>query len=336
MSGVVIHAPNWLGDSILSRSAVAALLEWHGEEAVLVAHPRVSDLWRAWPGLTVVETHPGGWLADAIRTSRQLRALGGWDHGYLFSASFRSAATLTLAGARQRIGFAGGGRTFLLTDPVRRLPAGRMHYSREFFHLLPAEVASVVPPRFEWPAFARDQADRLLQSHGLNTHQFVAIAPGSAGAAKRYRPEAWREVISQIAPHIKVALVGTQAESPWALTAQGDEGTRVVNLCGLTDLSMLGHVLQQARVFAGADSGAAHLAAEVGCPVVVLFGPGDPAETVPQGLHVAVLRDGLWCSPCRSRVCLRPDAPSECMEHIAPDQVARAVLSKARAERAAR
>jgi len=326
VNGLVIHAPNWLGDSILCRSAVAGLLGAHGGRAAVVAHPRVSELWRAWPGLDVVETHPGSWLADVVATSRQLRSLGTWEQGVLFSASFRSAATLAWAGVQRRVGFSGGGRSFLLTDPVPRVPAGRMHYSREFFHLLPAHVEPREAPPFAWPEAALVRARAEVAAPGLDPRAYVAIAPGSAGAAKRYRPAAWREVVRQVVPQVPVVLLGTAADREWAEEVRSGAESRVANLCGATDLAMLAHVLAGARAFAGADSGAAHLAAAVGCPCVVLFGPGDPAETSPVGPDVEVLRDGLWCSPCRSRRCLRPEAPSECMDRIAPEQVASALL----------
>lgn len=329
MNGLVLHAPNWLGDSILCRPAVAGLLAAHDGRAVVVAHPRVSGLWRAWPDLDVVETRPGSWLADVLATSSQLRTLGTWEQGVLFSASFRSAATLALGGVKRRVGFAGGGRSFLLTDPIPRVPSGRMHYSREFFHLLPAHATPCEAPPFAWPEAAAHRAEAELSAHGLSPREYLAIAPGSAGAAKRYPPAAWREVVQRVASHMPVVLVGTAAEGEWAEAVRTGQEARVANLCGATDLAGLAIVLANARAFAGADSGASHLAAAVSCPCVVLFGPGDPVETSPLGEKVEILRDGLWCSPCRSRKCLRPEALSECMDRILPEQVASALLRMA-------
>ena len=322
MSGLVVHTPNWLGDSIMCRPAVASLLCGHGKSpAVVVAHPRVAALWRAWPGLHVVETRPGPWLADAIGTAGQLRRIGRFEHGYLFSASFRSAATLVLAGVAHRIGFAAGGRSFLLTDPVPRLPAGRLHYSREFRNLLPPGAPAVAVPGLSWPEAAADRARQLLDKAGLINTGYAVIAPGSAGPAKRYPAAAWREVIRSLSAQIAVVLVGTSTDVEVAAEVAREISPPPFNLCGATDLAELAWVLAHAAGFVGADSGAAHLAAEMGCPAVVLFGPGDPRETAPSGEQVRLLRDGLWCSPCRSRLCLRPEFPSECMDRIPPEQV---------------
>jgi len=56
------------------------------------------------------------------------------------------------------------------------------------------------------------------------------------------------------------------------------------------DLYELGCWLASAALFIGNDSGIAHLAAAVGTPVVVLFGPTDPAVWAPRGECVVVLR----------------------------------------------
>lgn len=56
------------------------------------------------------------------------------------------------------------------------------------------------------------------------------------------------------------------------------------------DLYELGCWLAGARLFIGNDSGIAHLAAAVGTPTVVLFGPTDPAVWAPRGDHVHIVR----------------------------------------------
>ena len=324
----MIYAPNWLGDSLMARAFVARLLAAYPEQpALVVAHPRVAPLWRAWLGMSVLETRAGRWPTDAWHTARLLRTLGPFQHGYLLSASFRSAATLALAGVSDRTGFAAGGRSWLLTQPVRRLPAGTLHYGREFFNLLPAGAPLADPPDLCWPEAATSRARELLVGLGLLDVPYVVIAVGSAGTAKRYPVALWQQVISLLSSQRPVVLVGTAAEAGLAREALPDLKHAVFDLCGYTELAELAMVLTLAAGFAGVDSGAAHLAAAVGCPAVVLFGPGDPVETSPVGERVCVLRDGLWCSPCRSRECLRPQARSECMDRIPPERVASTLLA---------
>jgi heptosyltransferase-2 len=53
---------------------------------------------------------------------------------------------------------------------------------------------------------------------------------------------------------------------------------------------VLGAVLAHAGLYVGNDSGVSHLAAAWGAPVLVLFGPTDPAQWAPVGPRVKVLR----------------------------------------------
>ena len=54
----------------------------------------------------------------------------------------------------------------------------------------------------------------------------------------------------------------------------------------------LAAALARGRLFLGHDSGVSHLAAALGTPCVLLFGPTDPAVWAPPGAHVRVIRRG--------------------------------------------
>jgi len=308
---------------------MAALAERHGSGGILVvAHPRVADFWRAWPGLDVLALGPGArGLAGTIRSARSIRRRSAFRLGYLLSASFSSALLFALAGVRERVGFASDARSWLLTAPVMRTPAaGTLHYSTEFLRLLgDAAVPNRPLPALDWPGVDRRRTHERLRALGLDSGSFVAVAVGAAGSSKRYAPGYWQQVVAELRADGPVVLVGTHTERPLAARIAGGTVSGVYNLCGETSLAGLALLLEQAAAFVGVDSGAAHLAAHVGCPVVVLFGPGDPVETRPLGPAVDVVREGLWCAPCRSRRCLRTDAPSDCMARIEPARVSTAV-----------
>lgn len=57
----------------------------------------------------------------------------------------------------------------------------------------------------------------------------------------------------------------------------------------LESLEQLAGMVRSARVVVGADSGPGHLAAQMGVPVVSLFGPGDPEKWAPVGPAVEVV-----------------------------------------------
>jgi heptosyltransferase-2 len=87
--------------------------------------------------------------------------------------------------------------------------------------------------------------------------------------------------------------------------------TRVVNLIGRTDLRVLAGVMSRCAAFVSNDSGAMHLAAALGVPVVAVFGPTDERVTAPLGgigasgavVNPDVLTHPVFCRPCMLRDC---------------------------------
>ena len=91
----------------------------------------------------------------------------------------------------------------------------------------------------------------------------------------------------------------------------------------LTDLSDLATLLKSAGGYIGNDSGASHLAAFLGLPTCVIFGPTDPARWTPVGRAVETLRPELECRPCfetETENCKDPN----CLEKTTPQAVIRA------------
>jgi heptosyltransferase-2 len=73
------------------------------------------------------------------------------------------------------------------------------------------------------------------------------------------------------------------------------------------------------------DSGAMHVAAAVGTPLVALFGPTRERETAPltaAGGRADVLTHPVWCRPCMLREC---PIDHRCMKGITPQRVCASV-----------
>jgi heptosyltransferase-2 len=75
-----------------------------------------------------------------------------------------------------------------------------------------------------------------------------------------------------------------------------------VDLVGRTTLAELMGVFSWSDAVVSNDSGAMHVAAGVGRPVVAIFGPTDERRTAPIGEHVVIKQD-VWCRPCLLREC---------------------------------
>jgi len=105
---------------------------------------------------------------------------------------------------------------------------------------------------------------------------FVVIHPFASRAAKRWPLDRFEEVARRL---------GARWPVRWCAGPDEPLGGAV----RIADLYELACWLARARLYLGNDSGIAHLAAAAGTPVVVLFGPTDPAVWAPRGPRVRVL-----------------------------------------------
>jgi len=118
-----------------------------------------------------------------------------------------------------------------------------------------------------------------------------------------------------------------------------------VNLVGHVALPALGCLLSHAALYVGTDTAVSHMAAAVGIPTVVLFGPSNPVKWAPwpkdfppeaqspwlrqgsqrQG-NVFLLQGEGDCVPCLSEGCDRHiNSLSDCLQQLSVDRVIRAV-----------
>jgi heptosyltransferase-2 len=76
-------------------------------------------------------------------------------------------------------------------------------------------------------------------------------------------------------------------------------------------------------VFIGNDSGAMHVAAAAGLPVIGIFGSTDPEGTAPVTQQFTLIREAVSCSPCFLRRC---PVDHRCMTRIRVDSVFTAAM----------
>ena len=108
------------------------------------------------------------------------------------------------------------------------------------------------------------------------------------------------------------------------------------NLGGTTTFSEAGSVIAGADALVVGNTGAAHVAAAVGTPVVSLFAPTIPAVRFrPWMVDHRLLGDqDIACRGCRARACAVPGQP--CLSAVTVEDVLGALASVRRAAPAAR
>lgn len=138
-----------------------------------------------------------------------------------------------------------------------------------------ADAAARLFPSQEDREFAHTRAAR------------IAIHPGSGSSTKNWAISNWQTILTALGDQ-NVLLVGGEADEQQLAALGNHNAHTAVNL----PLPHLAAVLEQSDVFVGHDSGISHIAAAVGTPCVLLFGPTDPAVWAPANSHVRVLRPG--------------------------------------------
>jgi heptosyltransferase-2 len=317
---VIVRLPNWLGDTVMAEPALRAIRHAFPEARVLAAGPWAPAL--AGQGLAdVLLGYPRGW-AGRLRSADRAREFRA-DVAVLLPNSLESALAARYWRARRRVGFAGAGRAWLLTDSVPP-PVPRLHQVDEYLVLARTigATANTTEPRLAAPApdgDERREARGWLGDAGVaDARPLVGIHLGAAyGSAKVWPPDRVAALVRDLARRdVTAVLLGPASDAAAAHTIV--EATGAASLVGRDRPARLTALLAEVDVLVAGDTGVAHLAAALGTPVVALFGPTDPALSAPRG-RVAVVRHAVPCAPCSYRTC-PIDHP--CMRGIDPRAVA--------------
>jgi heptosyltransferase-2 len=320
---LIVRLPNWLGDTIMAVPALRALRTGWPDASVLLAGPWAHTL--AGQGLAeTLVTYPRAWRGR-IATADTVRSFHG-DVAVLLPNSLEAAVAAWYWRARRRVGFGGGGRSLLLTDRVAR-PASRLHLVDEYLVLvehLGLPVGTRVPALAPPPADgdARGRARRLLDEHvaasrgpRVGVHLGADYGPAKVWPAARIVEGCRTLAAAGMVP----VLLGAPRDAALADTIVAATG--VASLVGRDDPGLLPALLTELDALVAGDTGVSHLAAALGTPVTVLFGPTDPALSAPRG-PATVLTHPVPCAPCHYRAC-----PIEhpCLDGISASRVAAAV-----------
>jgi heptosyltransferase II len=144
------------------------------------------------------------------------------------------------------------------------------------------------------------------------------LAPATRWATKRWPPARFSELAaSAAAAGADILLLGGPADR-----AALDEVGRTLGPALIGDtvgcsVAGLAAAIAACNLVVSNDSGPAHLAAALGRPLVVLFGPTSPTRWAPTGAAVRVLYENLSCSPCSNHGSDRcPIGTHACLEAI--------------------
>lgn len=350
--GVLVIAPQWVGDAILSLPLIAQLAEHHHPVDVL-ATPAVQAVYACCPQVrdTITVNFAHGQLQWSLRrkTAQQLR--GRYATAVILPNSIKSALIPWMAGIVQRRARPGEfPRRLLLTDcrPLPRpdqdahSPQGRASMLDHYLGLSDQPIAADAidrlgehRPRMVLPAAGQGNAASHVTPNGpvSDGRALLVICPGAEyGPAKQWPAEHFARVARHwigLSEQHGVAIVGGPKDVAVAnaIEAAVLSKERLRNLAGQTSLLQAFAWIARARAVVSNDSGLMHAAAALDVPVIGIYGSSDPLHTPPHHPDAQALSLRLSCSPCFQRVC--PLGTTACLRDLDAERVITALHARA-------
>jgi heptosyltransferase-2 len=321
---ILIRATNWVGDAIMALPALRAVRSRFPEaEISILARPYVAAIYKeqqVCDNMMLVE--------DARDIVSELRAQK-FDTALLLQNAFQAAWFVWRAGIPERIGYARDGRSLLLTKALPAPKPGEIPMHEQYYYLELLRRAGWLDSlpnesfiKLHVPEENHRRAAEFLLSQGVKSDGLrIAIGAGASyGSAKCWPPDRFAEMANRLQAKAQadVILFGTPAEAGVASAIAAGMNHPPTDLTGKTSIHDLPALLSQCHLFIGNDSGAMHVAAAVGLPVVAVFGPTDPFGTAPVTPCCTVVQEKPYCSPCFLRRC---PTDHRCMTRVTPEAV---------------
>ncbi len=331
---VVLIKPSALGDVVTALPALRALkANWPQVHLTWLIRDSFAPLIRHDPEVDAVLTYnrrdlrafwrsPSAWRK--LKSLRRSLAEGCFDWALDMQGLARSGYFTKWTGAKVRAGFADARELAWRHYNHRVLPESSHTVDRNL-HLVqalgvPVDGASIKltihePSRQTWL--------EMLAQAGLESGQYLALAPTTTWQTKQYPLRHWQAVVARLARSRPIVLLGTPADREFCRRIQ-DRSPEVYSFAGRTDIRQFAAAIAEARGALCCDSACKFIAQGTGTPCLTLIGPTRPEQTGPwPGSNVtsASICARTACQGCKKKVCRH----SSCMELIPPRRVAEAM-----------
>ena len=336
MHGILIIAPNWIGDAVMSQPLLAELKAQHPDSNIdVLASTWVAPVYRTCNEVSeVIEAkfeHKQLQWALRKQLAKDLQAKN-YQACFILPNSFKSALIPWLANIPFRVGYRGELRYGLINvslenpSKVNRPPMVE-HYLALTKLLQDGDENSLdtLTPTLNVATQAKQSVEQHLASTNINTNSLFVFCPGAEyGPTKRWPTAHFARLAKNlVAEHAsaQVILLGGKGDHALAqeIQTQAHIPANLHNWCGSTSLDEAIALISMAKAVVSNDSGLMHIAAALKIPQVAIFGSSDPAHTPPLSNKAKVLWLNLPCSPCHKKIC--PLGHLQCLNDILPEQV---------------
>lgn len=270
-----------------------------------------------------------------------LALLPRWGTG----GGYRNVFPLYWSGAMWRVGFSERdanfkrqwltGQDWFLTHPLRdRSIKHEVVRYLDLLHFLGGEIRD---ERLELWLTEIDEAETemFLRVHRIDNEPLIAFGIGASDLKRRWGIGGFVNVGKQLVRYygVRVILVGGSAEWNFAEIIAEELKGAVINASGMLRLRATAALLKRCLLYIGHDTGAMHIAAAVGIPVVEIschprtgspYSWNAPERFGPWGVPCRILQPEYPLPPCREEcISYKP----HCILQITPKEVLEAVES---------
>ena len=330
---IVVRGANWVGDAVMTVAALRRLRQvFPNAHITLAVRSWAQDIFADATFVDSLMLHERTHIASIIKQIRDWRRHK-FDLAVLFPNAFEAALIPLLARVPVRVGYATDGRRALLTQPLQ-LPEWRDRKSESFYYLnIVRQIESIMNPSgpvvttepdcsLDISELRRAEAMERLKSYGAGNRKLtIAICPGSINSrAKRWPADRYAQLADRFIEeqNADVLLIGSKDEVDVASEVRRSMKHQPVDLTGNTDLAGAVGILSVVDLVVSNDTGPAHIAASLGRPTLVIFGPTNPLTTRPYSRAAEIVRQPPDCAPCMLRDC---PIDHRCMTAISVEEV---------------
>jgi ADP-heptose:LPS heptosyltransferase len=212
---------------------------------------------------------------------------------------------MVFGGIRERVSFSASGGGYLLTKRVSYTPS--RHESE--YHTDIARALGAVVDNNELPKIYISESDRQLiiefiHQNNLDGSKIAIIQPGARKDLRLWPIDRYAEVCRFLIEHFgaSIVLTGSVDEMPLLVKIRDLLGGNTVVGGGSIDkLKKLAALFERSFLYLGVSSGASHIAASMGIPSLLIFGPETAEQWRPIGNRYVIVKKEFPCSPCNQR-----------------------------------
>ena len=292
---ILIELPTWLGDCVMATPAIENIVNFDNDVQITFIGSFVA--------IEAMKNHPK--VVKTVVLDKKYRVLyktarnlGEFDYFFSFRSSLRTKFLKFLISAKNKYQF----------DKNKYQHRHQVEKYNDFIN----DSLDINFP-----------AGKLLLStisSQSSTQKTVGINPGASyGSAKRWYPEEFAKVASELSDRYDIVIFGGPGEVDIALDIEKllikKDVKNYKNLAGKTTIPELINHISNLDLFITGDSGPMHVAAAFEVPTVAIFGPTKDNETSQwMNEKSLIVKKNLDCQPCMKRTC--PLGHHDCMNLI--------------------